>query len=62
MTHVMLRDGEDPEGLLKRFQTSMQRSGILRELRNRRFFRSKGEQARLDRARSLRRQRRRRNR
>ncbi|HIN72966.1 MAG TPA: ribosomal protein S21/MRP21, partial [Dehalococcoidia bacterium] len=33
---VNLREGEDPEGLLKRFQTSMQRSGILRELRNRR--------------------------
>ena len=62
LTHVMLRDGEDPEALLKRFQTGMQRSGILRELRNRRFFRSKGEQRRLDRARSLRRQRRRRNR
>ena len=59
MSFVQLRDGEDPEGLLKRFQTSMQRSGILRELRNRRFFRSKGEQARLDKQRSLRRQRRR---
>jgi ribosomal protein S21 len=62
LAHVTLRDGEDPETLLKRFQTSMQRSGILRELRNRRFFRSKGEQARLDRQRSLRRMRRRRNR
>jgi ribosomal protein S21 len=37
----------------------MQRSGVLRELRNRRFFRSKGEQARLDHQRSLRRLRRR---
>ena len=62
MGQVFLREGEDPESLLKRFQTSMQRSGILRELRNRRFFRSKGEQARLDRQRSLRRMRRRRNR
>ena len=60
MSHVTLRDGESAEGMLKRFQTSMQRSGILRELRNRRFFRSKGEQARLDRARSLRRLRRKR--
>ena len=59
LSFVQLRDGEDPEGLLKRFQTSMQRSGILRELRNRRFFRSKGEQLRLDKQRSLRRQRRR---
>ena len=62
MSYVRLRDGEDPEGLLKRFQTSMQRSGILRDLRNRRFFRSKGEQARLDRQRSLRRLRRKRQR
>ena len=62
MSHVVLREGEDPESLLKRFQTTMQRSGILRELRNRRFFRTKGEQARLDRQRSLRRIRRRLNR
>ena len=62
LAFVSLREGEDPEALLKRFQTSMQRSGILRELRNRRFFRSKGEQERLDKQRSLRRIRRRRRR
>ncbi len=62
MAHVRIREGEDGENLLKRFQTSMQRSGILRDLRNRRFFRSKGEQARLDKQRSLRRMRRRRRR
>lgn len=62
MSFVTLRDGEDGESLVKRFQTSMQRSGILRELRNRRFFRTKGEQERLDKARSLRRLRRRKNR
>lgn len=62
MASVTLREGEDPEVLLKRFQTTMQRSGILRELRNRRFFRTKGEQLRLDKQRSLRRMRRRRNR
>ena len=60
LTHVNLRDGESGEGMLKRFQTSMQRSGILRDLRNRRFFRSKGEQTRLDKARSIRRLRRKR--
>ena len=59
MSFVTLRDGEDGENLLKRFQTSMQRSGILRELRNRRYFRSKGEQVRLDKQRSIRRMRRR---
>ncbi len=62
MAFVTMREGEGGEQLLKRFQTSMQRSGVLRELRNRRFFRSKGEQTRLDKARSLRRIRRRRNR
>lgn len=62
MAFVTLREGEGGEQLLKRFQSSMQRSGVLRELRNRRFFRSKGEQSRLDKARSLRRIRRRRNR
>ncbi|MEE2885110.1 MAG: 30S ribosomal protein S21 [Chloroflexota bacterium] len=59
MSFVTLREGEDGENLLKRFQTSMQRSGILRELRNRRYFRSKGEQERLDKQRSIRRMRRR---
>ncbi len=59
MAYVTLRDGEDPEGLLKRFQTMLQRSGVLRDLRDRRFFRSKGEQERIDKARSLRRLRRR---
>ena len=57
---MRIREGEDGEGLLKRFQSSMQRSGIMKELRNRRYFRSRGEQARLDKARSLRRLRRRR--
>lgn len=59
MSNVFLRDGEDSDSLLKRFQSSMQRSGILRELRNRRYFRSKGEQERMDKARSIRRLRRR---
>ncbi|HCE77165.1 MAG TPA: 30S ribosomal protein S21 [Dehalococcoidia bacterium] len=62
MAYVTLREGEEDEVLLKRFQTQMQRSGILRELRNRRFFRSKGEQERLDKQRSIRRLRRRRTR
>jgi small subunit ribosomal protein S21 len=60
LAYVRLREGEDGENLLKRFQTTMQRSGILRDLRNRRFFRSKGEQERLDKQRSLRRMRRKR--
>ncbi|MFL2761951.1 MAG: 30S ribosomal protein S21 [Dehalococcoidia bacterium] len=59
MAYVTLRDGEDSEGLLKRFQSQMQRSGIMRELRNRRSFLSKGERRRLERQRSIRRARRR---
>ena len=62
LAYVRLREGEEGESLLKRFQTTMQRSGILRELRNRRFFRTKGEQGRLDKQRSLRRLRRKRRR
>ena len=62
MAFVTLREGEDSEGLVKRFQSQMQRSGILRELRERRYFRSKGEQARIDKQRSIRRLRRRRRR
>ncbi|MCH2307110.1 MAG: 30S ribosomal protein S21 [SAR202 cluster bacterium] len=59
MAYVTIRDGEDSEGLLKRFQSQMQRSGIMRELRNRRSFLSKGERRRLERQRSIRRARRR---
>ncbi len=62
MAFVTLREGEDTEGLVKRFQSQMQRSGILRELRERRYFRTKGEQERIDRQRSIRRLRRRRRR
>ena len=62
LAYVVLRDGEDGEGLLKRFQSSIQRGGIMRELRNRRFFRTKGEQSRIDKARARRRARRRRRR
>jgi len=60
VSFVTLREGEDGEGLLRRFQSAIQRGGIMRELRNRRYFRSKGEQARMDKARSIRRARRRR--
>ena len=47
MAYVVLRDGEDGEALVKRFQSIIQRAGIMRELRDRRFFRSKGEQTRI---------------
>ena len=62
MAFVTPREGENPESLVNRFRASVQHSGILRELKDRRFFRSKGEQTRLDKQRSLRRIRRRRRR
>ena len=47
MAYVTPREGEDPESLVRRFQTTVQRSGILRELKDRRFFRSKAQKERL---------------
>ena len=42
---VSLRDGETQEALLKRFQRSVQNSGLLREVKAKRFFISNGEKA-----------------
>jgi ribosomal protein S21 len=47
LSDVYIRDGESQEGLLKRFQRSVQMSGILREVKASRYFMSKGEAARL---------------
>ena len=58
MTEVFLREGESCDSMLKRFSSLMARSGILRELKDRRFFRSKGEKAKLAAARAARRRRR----
>lgn len=56
---VTLREGETQENLLRRFRTGMQRSGILQDIKRRRFFISKSQQERLALRRSLRRARRR---
>ena len=45
--HIALRDGESQEALLARFQKAVQRSGILREAREHRFFVPKPEKARI---------------
>jgi len=55
---VVLRDGEGGEGLLGRFRASVTRAGVLKEHKDRRFFRSKGEKARMAARRSARRRRR----
>jgi ribosomal protein S21 len=43
---VHIRDGETQEGLLSRFQKTIQMSGILREAKQRRSFVSRGDAAR----------------
>lgn len=60
MAYVILNEGESIESLIRRFHSSVARSGILRELKDRRFFRSKSERERIAAQRALRRQRRRR--
>ena len=59
MLHVTPREGENFDTMLSRFRASVTRSGILRELKERRFFVSKSERARMDARRSARRLRRR---
>ena len=44
---VYLREGETPDSLLRRFQRAVQLSGIMREVKARRYFLSKGEASRL---------------
>ncbi len=58
MTQVILREGEGGESLLNRFRASVVRSGVLKELKDRRFFRSKPEKEKLAAARAARRRRR----
>jgi len=55
MTGVTRRPDESPDDLVKRFQTSVQRSGVLRQLREKRFFVTKGENRRRKKAKALRR-------
>ncbi|MBI2867895.1 MAG: 30S ribosomal protein S21 [Chloroflexi bacterium] len=52
---VTLREGESQESLLKRFNSLVQRSGVLREAKRKRFFISKGEAAREKQRRAARR-------
>ena len=46
LSQVTLREWETQESLLKRFNTAVQRSGLLRDAKRKRFFVSKGEAAR----------------
>ena len=53
---VMLRDGESQQKLLSRFRKVVTRSGLMSEVRKRRWFVSKNEQRRMDEKKAIRRQ------
>jgi ribosomal protein S21 len=59
MAYVTLQEGESFDTLLKRFRAAVAQSGVLREMKDRRFFRSKAEKARMAAQRAARRHRRR---
>ncbi len=44
--HVEPRDGESFDQLLRRFKTGVDKAGILREYKRKRYFKSTGEVAR----------------
>ena len=44
---VALREGESQDSLLNRFQRMVQMSGVLRELKNGRYYVSRSEAARI---------------
>ena len=52
---VELRDGESQEKLLRRFRKVVTRSGVLSEVRKRRWFVSKNEQRRMEEKKAIRR-------
>ena len=48
MTSVVLRPNESQDQLLKRFKKKVMRSGIMTQLRNKRWFVSKSEVRRIE--------------
>jgi len=55
MTTVFLRPNESQEQLLKRFKKKVMRSGMLTQLRNKRWFVSKSEVRRIEKKKAIRR-------
>ena len=55
MAKVVLREGESPQKLLQRFRKKVTRSGLMSEVRKRRWFVSKNEQRRMDEKKAIRR-------
>jgi small subunit ribosomal protein S21 len=58
MARVRLRDGESQDELLKRFRKQVTRSGVLSDVRQKRWFISKGELRRIQKKKAMRRARR----
>lgn len=54
MTTVELRDNEDQDQLYRRFKKKVIRSGILSEVRKRRFFMSRRERRRMEKKKAIR--------
>ena len=55
MTTVTLRPNETQEQLFKRFKKNVMRSGVLSQLRNKRWFVSKSEVRRIEKKKAIRR-------
>lgn len=55
MAKVVLREGESQDKLLRRFRKKIIRSGVMSEVRKRRWFVSKNEQRRMDDKKAIRR-------
>ncbi len=59
MTKVMLRAGESPESLLRRFRKKVAQDRVLSDAKRKRYFISKSEQRRIERRKARRRERKR---
>jgi small subunit ribosomal protein S21 len=55
MTSVILRPNESQDSLLKRFRKKVVKSGVLSNVRRKRWFVSKSEQRRMDAKKAVRR-------
>lgn len=55
MAKVVLREGESQDKLLRRFRKKVIRSGVMSEVRKRRWFVSKNEQRRMEDKKAIRR-------
>jgi small subunit ribosomal protein S21 len=59
LTKVVLRQGESPESLLRRFRKKVARDRILSEAKRKRYFVSKSEERRIAQRKAMRRERKR---